>query len=390
MNLTLNAALLEKLAEGVIVLGNDGRVTDFNRAAVPWIKPCQERAAEIDALIRQIVVGEVQAPVSIAHLFRASSANADIYLCKSGPKSFAVLIATRQAGPAAIAPPQDKYQSLLGEDFRHELSDLRQLLDQDPAHNGPQTSPLQKKSNRLSRLLVAMEQLCELQRSDIGVYARQESLQTMVQEVIADLPTRRGDYSINTELSSKPDTQGTLYGHVEWLKVAIKGLLLGIGEGAPTDCQVEIRVRQNGGFSVMTGNFSSAFSKKKSAPVPETASDAILSTAADIRLAICQRIVALHGGQLRVVGMEANTADRHPRGIESFTLTLPTGAPPQGHGLVDCAKCLYPQQAELYAQDLAFLLPRQPVGAKVSKEELECISRITTSAATYEYSNAAP
>jgi len=44
----------------------------------------------------------------------------------------------------------------------------------------------------------------------------------------------------------------------------------------------------------------------------------------------------------------------------------------------------------LYAQDLAFLLPRQPVGAKVSKEELECISRITTSAATYEYSNAAP
>ena len=76
---------------------------------------------------------------------------------------------------------------------------------------------------------------------------------------------------------------------------------------------------------------------------------------AGFHIEICQRIVALHGGQLKIVSQAAAQADDPLRGIESFHLSLPTGAPLLGRNLAACTNCLAPRQAEQYARDLAAL-----------------------------------
>lgn len=174
--------------------------------------------------------------------------------------------------------------------------------------------------------------------------------------MIAELPRRRGDFSINQAQSDATDQQGMLFGDAGWLKIALKGLLEGIADTAPALCQIEIRVRQSGGFVVLTGHFSQAFAR---APGPPSRAlpQSMLSGGPDTRIAICQRIVALHGGQLKIVSQPAAQADDALRGIESFQLSLPTGAPLLGRNLAACANCLAPRQAEQYARDLAALTP---------------------------------
>jgi hypothetical protein len=63
-----------------------------------------------------------------------------------------------------------------------------------------------------------------------------------------------------------------------------------------------------------------------------------------------------------------------PRASATPPDQLPTG----GHSQGVCARCVYTQQAELYARDLAYLLPRRPVGAGLSDEEHAYLSHITT------------
>jgi hypothetical protein len=140
----------------------------------------------------------------------------------------------------------------------------------------------------------------------------------------------------------------------------LTALLEEMGASAPVQAQVEIRVRQAGGFVVMTGQCRPFLgqSGRPAAPASPAAQATFTSFSADIRMAICQRIVALHGGQLKTVALDADQADPKRRGMASFVLSLPTGAPLYGRRLAACASCLAPRQAEQYAQDLAALLPQ--------------------------------
>ncbi len=380
MNLTLNALLMEKMTEGVILLDGNGQLVDYNRAAWPWVKQYQACANELGGVIGQIVAGTAQAPVNIGWMHPASANNTEFHLCRSGSQGFAIFIAKHAMPAAATAqtPQQDSFLSLMGEGFRHEFSDLRQQLDAAQPHSPAETDLLQKQSMRLSRLLVAMDQLCELQQSNPFSMGERVGLQDIITSVIAKLQARRSDYSINNALSGDAQAQGMLFGHAAWLQVAIQGLLEGIGDCAPADCRIEIRVRQNGAFVVMTGNASRFFSARTTLANARCTTSPTLTTDTDLRLAICRRIIELHRGQLKIVFQESNQAAGDLRGIESFTLILPTGAPLRTAGAGDCANCLFPQQAEMYAQDLAHLLPRRPMGSTVSDEELVFLSHITT------------
>jgi hypothetical protein len=378
VSLRLNSALLEMLTEGLIFLDNKGAVTDFNRAALPWLKHFMTCETELSAMIQDVTLGVVRAPVNIASMYPLSPLNADFHLCQNGVNSFSIFITAQVTAPAVQTIQEESFNSLLSEDFRHELSDFRQILQQTPSRSAVDIETLNKQSLRLSRLLICMESLCELHQSDAFQVEERVNLQNIIQEAIAELPSRRSDYSINPELSGEAEKQGMVFGHARWLKVAIKGLLEGIGVSAPPHCRVEIRVRQNGGFVVMTGAFSSFFSRPSAVAITAGRPGPTLTTEADLNQSICRRIVALHGGQLKIVPLDPAQSDVVLRGIESFTLVLPTGAPAQGRGLNDCANCLYPKQAELYAQDLAFLLPRKPAGTTISKEELDCLAHIHT------------
>ncbi|WP_210546562.1 hypothetical protein [Rhodoferax sp. PAMC 29310] len=378
MSLRLNSALLEKLAEGLIFLNKKGVVTDFNRAAQPWLKHFMTREKELSAMIDDVTLGVVRAPVNIASMYPSSPHSADFHLCQNGVDGFSIFITAQVTAPAVQTIQEESFNSLLSEDFRHELSDFRQLLEQTSPRSTADIEQLNKQSLRLSRLLISMENLCELHQTDAFHVEERVSLQNIIQEAIAELPSRRSDYSINPELSGEAGKQGMVFGHARWLKVAIEGILEGIGASAPPHCRVEIRVRQNCGFVVMTGAFSSFFSHRSAVAMIADHPGPTLTTDADLNQSICRRIVALHGGQLKIVPLDPAQSDVMLRGIESFTLILPTGAPSQGRGLNDCANCLYSKQAELYAQDLAYLMPRKPAGTKISKEELDCLAHIST------------
>jgi K+-sensing histidine kinase KdpD len=264
---------------------------------------------------------------------------------------------------AGLGP--DSFFALLGEDFRHELTRLRLQLAEAPlpADSANHLAQVQQQSLRLSQLLVAMEQLCELHEQDAFFQGDRVPMGELIDAAIAALPSRRSDFSVNRDLSDANGKQGMLFGDARWLGIALTALLEEMGAGAPVQAQVEIRVRQAGGFVVTTGQclpFSGRSVRPAVAASPVAKGAYTLS--ADIRMAICQRIVALHGGQLKSVPLDAGQADPQRRGMASFVLSLPTGAPLYGRRLAACASCLAPRQTEQYAQDLAALLPQLAPG----------------------------
>jgi hypothetical protein len=378
MKMAVPTALMEHMTEGVILLTIEGQMTDFNRAAKPWLKTCLAAATALGELIGQARAAKLQLPVSLDAMFRETSGGAHFYLFNNEPNAFAIFITASTPAPApgpASAPcatataGKDSIFSLFSEDFRHELTGLRMQLAEAPvpADSANHLVRVRQQSLRLSRMLMAMEQLCELHEQDAFFQSDRVNLGALIESTIASMPTRRSDFSVNHALSDLGDKQGMLFGDASWLGVALKALLEEMVASAPLQFQIEIRVRQSGGFVVMTGQSSRFFDR---GPVPvaagKPAATGVPTTSfgADIRIAICQRIVALHGGQLKIVALDANQPDHHLRGMESFSLTLPTGAPLQGRRLAACTTCLAPRQAEQYAQDLAALLPQLTPGQR--------------------------
>jgi hypothetical protein len=379
MSVALHPVMLEKMTEGVIVLNPDGQVTDYNRAAKPWLKACLAGASALAALIGKARAGQLQLPVAVDGVFQQAAGGADFYLCRNEPNAFAIFItappptarapatATAESSQADLGP--DSFFALLGQDFRHELAALRQRLAEPPvpADSANHLAQVQQQSMRLSQLLVAMEQLCELHEQDAFFQGDRVPMGALIDAAIAALPSRRSDYCVNRDLSDADGKQGMLFGDARWLGIALTALLEEMGASAPVQAQVEIRVRQAGGFVVLTGQCRPFLgqSGRPAAPASPAAQATFTSFSADIRMVICQRIVALHGGQLKTVALDADQADPKRRGMASFVLSLPTGAPLYGRRLAACASCLAPRQAEQYAKDLAALLPQLKSGRPV-------------------------
>lgn len=68
-------------------------------------------------------------------------------------------------------------------------------------------------------------------------------------------------------------------------------------------------------------------------------------------------------------------------GVKGYAIFI-TPASPVGSisakGILECAHCLFPQQAEMYAHDLALLLPHRLAGCSVSDEEIDYLTQLTS------------
>jgi hypothetical protein len=199
MTVALHPEMLEKMTEGVIVLNPEGQVTDYNRAAKPWLKACLAGASALAALIGKVRAGQLQVPVAVQGVFQQAAGRADFYLCRNEPSAFAIFItsptpATQSPPTAATASPQtglgpDSFFALLGEELRHELTRLRLQLAEAPvpADSANQLARVQQQSLRLSQLLVAMEQLCELHEQDAFFQGDRVHLGALIDAAIAAL-----------------------------------------------------------------------------------------------------------------------------------------------------------------------------------------------------------
>lgn len=383
MNLELDMRLVEQMMEGVIQLNPDGLVTDFNRAAQPWMRLCLAAAPKLQVLIRQVADGSLKAPVvvDLGVLPNAAPGSVSVHLCKREPKGYVLFITPTQ--PAATLPALEERDAdffrMLDQETRHELSLLRDQLTSSQRSGVVQDNAVLQASDRVGRLLVAFDQLAHLHQIDAFNQGARLSLPTLIEDVLQEIPRQKCDYRVRLEPGNSPQANGVLYGDANWLKCALRSLLEGLGDSAPPHSQIELRVRQNGGYTVLSSHFFHAAGAGRTQVVAAPGTNTILRLDAGIRTQICRRILELHGGRLSITHTGTELEGGQGEGIESFDLVLPTSAPGQAGNLAACANCPAGKQAEKYAQDLAFLMPNQPANSDLSDEEMELLAQISTS-----------
>ena len=385
MNLLVNAALLERMAEGVILLNASGQVTDFNAAGRPWLAACGEARASLEKHIKRHAAELAEGPcvVDVFGPQAGAGAAVEVHLCSNGPQSYALFIAPPLAAAPAPTVPADKtgFLDLLGEEIRHEISQWRAQLQAGQA-GATDAGLLARHSERLGRLFVVFDQLSRISHDDALGQGERLALPALLQEVLADMPHRRADYALISTPAGKGRALGVVYGNAGLLKCSLRGLLEALDEVAPKHSQIELQMRQSGAYIMLSTGFATGARRGPRAPAAATpqASEPLrhapaLHTEADIRLPIARRIVALHGGQLKTV--DADSARRGgPSGLASFTLVLPTGAMLPGGRRLECADCPTAQQAQAYARDLAALMSGPNPGADVSGEEVAFLMQV--------------
>jgi hypothetical protein len=386
MDLTLDMALLDGLRDGVVLLNRAGQITDFNRAARPWLKAfadAQTRLADqIDYRIRHKTTG----PVAIQpfDLVDPPAEALRIHLCSNGPHDYALFVAPAQyelpLGTRMEATTG--FFGLLGEEIRHEITHWRAELDR-VAGLGPtpDIGGLSVCSQRLSRLFVAFEQLSSTSRDDLPGQSERLSLMTLTQETLSAMPRRRADYALTVAPGGSTQQHGMLYGKPELLRCALSGLLESLDDGAPPHSRIELHVRQSGRYVVLHSRFVGGVNPRAMAPVPARGGGAGLHVTGDIRLPMARRIIELHGGQLNIEAFDDAPAGRHQRdAIAGFMLVLPTGAVSPSLLQRECAECPATRQAEAYAHDLASLMTRPDSAADVSGEEIAFLMRVMSEA----------
>jgi len=379
--------MTHQLPCAVVALNPSGDIVDFNEAARPLLRQC------IDALpqVRRELAGTGSTAAGLPRALRLtprpeqSGQALEAWLCEDQP-GFALLFlpAAQAVSPTAQDTLHDSdlvLTSLIGAEVRHEIAALKEKISTLSDAGQGELQAFSQSADRFGRLLTTIELLTNTLQSPAFFEYERLSLTGLLSDVLKQMPGAHGDFNINQQLGDTTEQQGYLYGHSGWLKTALHALLDALDANAPLHCQIELRLRQNGSFIVLTGGYSN---RAHHAPPGESTSpetQRALRIDASIRLTIARQIVRLHGGQLRVL-----TADHDDSGhelIESFTLVLPTSIPAQGRSPAACGQCIYPQQARMLAQDLVHLLPRQPLHP-LSQDELQCLAHLTRETASLD------
>lgn len=382
MSVGLDIQLLERMNEGVILLDRKGQMTDFNKAAMPWVRHCLDSAPMLRQLIDSVAQGQAKTPLAMPQLGLSLPAKTrpDFFLCTTDTNGYAIFVAQAPlpTPPLALQAQDTDLFQLLGKETRHELTLFRQMLSQTDTDQNDFSTDLHQRSHRLSRLLLAFDQLAQLHQSNSFSAGERLSLPTLVEEVVQDMQKNKCGYVMDVPTAGKLPVGSALYGDAQWLKCAVQVLLEGINHSAPSYSRVTLRIRQNGSYIVLSSHYSHEMTRSASVPLtPSKGLRRILHVDADIGVQISRRIVEMHRGQLIVTAMPEDATDSNPAGIESFTLILPLGTPANGELPLICQRCPTTLQAEQFANDLALLMPHSPVGAGLQDEELQMLAEIS-------------
>ena len=385
MNLGLDMKLQEELAEGVIHLSPDGQVMDFNRSAVPWVAYAMAAENQLRLQMAQISNGVLNAPLEIELPDSQDPILQDftVYLCTAGTTGYALFIANRRAAAevATLAANDNDFFRVLGSQTRHELTIFRNTLSDASNQALTPGGSLPEQSSRLSRLLVAFDQLSRLHQADAFQAGERLSLWRLVKKLVEETTPGKCHFFITPKIESKVESESVIYGDATWLETSIRTLLAAIAEAAPAHCKVEIRVRVNGGYIVLSSHFSNASSKHAPQHKIVSASDNLaVRFDSDIGRQICHRVVSMHGGLLTIT--EAECAEGSVAGVASFVATFPLSAPVRAGNPTACAICPMALQMDKYAKDIAFLLSQQPALERTSPQEIQMLAKLLSMQST--------
>ena len=393
MTLGLDMKLQEDLAEGIIHLSPNGQVTDFNRAAVPWIKYAIAAKKQLQQQMEQIANGTFTAPLQIQFPDTAGPVlhNSTVHLCTAGPKGYALFIANAHPvllASASMAGDNDLFR-LLGTQTRHELTHLRNALAKASSDDSSAGGILFEQTDRLSRLLVAFDQLSRLHQVDAFQAGERLSLWRLVKQLVDQTPRGQCELFITPTVESKIESESVIYGDAGWLETCMRTLITALTESAPEHCKFELRVRLNGAYIVVSSHIAQSSGREtQGRKDPTASSDEALWLDTDIGLQICHRVVEMHGGQLTVT--ETDRAKHGVAGIESFAATFPLSAPSRVGSVQACAVCPMSMQMDKYAKDIAFLLKRHAVVAKTSPQEMQMLTKLLSASSLSNSSASAP
>lgn len=362
MRLNLDTTTLQQMTDGVVGLDRSGRVLKANPAGTPWLSLCRQRADVYKRLIDEERSGRLTMPVPVN--FGATKA----WICKNGRNEYAVyVIASAGASDAARTPPAidsgGYFVKLMGSQVRDELNSLRGALEKVTAPDHEQcAADIGIKSDLVADLLKEMTQLSELTEVDNTFASERISLSELVESVLDETPVSQANQVFAYMHSN--NFAAPVYGHRQWLAYALRLLIRSVMAGAPQKSQVELLMRQQGDYVVLSTRVVGAGHSPQRTR-PQTGGQGQDGTeggaaVADsrVRWLMCRRIIELHDGHLKVSYLDGDTHDAvDPTPLmESFALTLPTGVPARARSRPDCTDCVHVLQEQAYAKDLAKLL----------------------------------
>ena len=368
--LALSDSALSRLREGVLRLDVRGHVRSLNTAARPWLRGCIDQAKRLAALAAAAKRGDVLLPVRL-NLFdncpSCPKSPSDTWMDHDGRDGYMLLIVPVElAPPIPVGSAKDAMLLLDGE----ALDDMRRLqtqllcfaasdvtqgnatpVDATPVGATPCDAPpadaplseLKKHAAELSAILGEVRDLANLNQRDLAFTDERFALATMLADILPELRAQTGTASIRYEEGSNI---GQVYGHRSWMRQAILTLIGRMREGCPPSNYVNIALRQLGDFVVVSGKVNIDRNKRSGVAM---ASARTSGAGFGLRIQICQRIVELHGGSLKI---EYGVAPM----IYSFTMTLATGLPAHERSRASCADCRYTLQALEFGRDLADLI----------------------------------
>jgi hypothetical protein len=370
MLLNFNPELLAKLSDGIILLNRQAQIVSQNQAAEPWVKQCRSMLSVLKNLIPLEVRGRIELPIKLGQWdsqIDKIDRTAVAWLIKNGAFEYAIFIAPE---PTQIYPTiqfrlnqiQDiGYVNLLGEEARTQIGLLRMMLSKAESQE-LDTAGVAVQCTRVETLLKSVSELTQLLGRDEVFSSERLALTDIVRATMAlarsSSSANRPDFALETASVEL----GVVYGHAQWLGYALRVLFDALKNSAPARSQINIGLRQMGNFIVLTGRVAPSLmplnTNLPTRPTAQSDSTAGLQHRdAKIHMLMCQRIIELHVGQLKLTLLNDSTPhDNSSHGLESFTLTLGTGLPAHERSRASCIDCPHVLQEQAYASDLAQLM----------------------------------
>lgn len=356
-------ALFDASPLPLLLFGVSGQVNFANRAAQAHPgKPVQAMGGKdvIKKLIKDATLGVIKLP------YEADIEMVDGSLMHGhfmpGPSGLDVAFVMASNEVAGSTTPGTQLQDTIALLQAEVAPPIQYLLSQLEALGQPSPPALAQAAQILTQRLARLSDLIEVFGQDIVHNNDRVELAPLLKEVCAALAAKSSTQGVQFKFAELRQTLPPVYGNLRLLKRAFYECIDNAvtysrqQSGSQRALEVEVRftfsgqhilvgIRNQGVTAVRVSQKDRLHPFAQSDKPSAAGVDTLTAQRTRLGLPLVQRIVALHGGNMRLSSPDADTVQ--------ILMEFPTGAPVRGSQNLDKA------QAQAYAKDLAQLMQRR-------------------------------